>query len=144
MIHALTRIKSYLDYGMFQPIQIATAVALNGPQDCVTEIADVYRQRRDVLIEGLNRIGWEVPAPKATMFVWAQIPEAFRHMGSVEFAKLLVREGKVAVSPGLGFGPFGDDHVRFALIENANRTKQAIKGIKKALSTAGSGFQADE
>ena len=134
MIHALTRIKSYLDYGMFQPIQIATAVALNGPQDCVTEIADVYRQRRDVLIEGLNRIGWEVPAPKATMFVWAQIPEAFRHMGSVEFAKLLVREAKVAVSPGLGFGPFGDDHVRFALIENAHRTKQAVKGIKKALS----------
>ena len=136
MIHALTRIKSYLDYGMFQPIQIATAVALNGPQDCVTEIADVYRQRRDVLIEGLNRIGWEVPAPKATMFVWAQIPEAFRHMGSVEFAKLLVREGKVAVSPGLGFGPFGDDHVRFALIENRHRTNQALRGIKKVLSGA--------
>jgi len=134
MVHALTRVKSYLDYGIFQPIQIAAAVALNGPQECVQEICEVYRERRDCLIEGLNRIGWEVPSPKATMFVWAKIPEPFLHMGSVEFSKMLLREGHVAVSPGLGFGHFGDDHVRFALIENKHRTNQAIRGIKKALS----------
>ena len=139
MIHALTRIKSYLDYGIFQPIQIAATVAMNAPDDCVREICDIYRQRRDWLIEGLNRIGWEVPAPKGTMFVWAQIPEEFRSMGSVEFAKLLLREGQVAVSPGLGFGPHGDDHVRFALIENQHRTNQAVRGIKKVLSKAGGG-----
>ena len=137
MVHALTRIKSYLDYGMFQPIQIAAAVALNGPQDCVAEIREIYRHRRDWLIEGLNRIGWEVPLPKATMFVWARIPEPFRKMGSVEFSKLLLREGHVAVSPGLGFGAYGDEFVRFALIENQHRTKQAIRGIKKALFGGG-------
>ena len=137
MINALTRIKSYLDYGIFQPIQIAATVALNSPDDCVKEICDIYRQRRDVLIDGLDRIGWHVPPPKGTMFVWAQIPEPFRHMGSVEFSKLLLREGHVAVSPGLGFGAYGDDHVRFALIENAHRSKQAIKGIKRALSGGG-------
>jgi alanine-synthesizing transaminase len=134
LVKALTRIKSYLDYGIFQPIQIAAAVALNGPQECVKEMCETYRQRRDWLVEGLNRIGWHVPMPKSTMFVWAQIPEAFRKMGSVEFAKLLLSEGNVAVSPGLGFGAYGDDHVRFALIENQQRTKQAIRGIKKALS----------
>lgn len=134
MVNALTRIKSYLDYGIFQPIQIAATVALNAPEDCVREICDIYRQRRDVLIESLGRIGWEIPAPKGTMFVWAQIPEEFRHMGSVEFSKLLLREGHVAVSPGLGFGAYGDDHVRFALIENPQRVKQAVKGIKRALS----------
>jgi alanine-synthesizing transaminase len=141
MVHALQRIKSYLDYGIFQPIQIAAAVALNAPlngvDDGVAEICDVYRQRRDWLIEGLNRIGWEVPAPKATMFVWARIPEDFRKAGSVEFSKLLLREGHVAVSPGLGFGSLGDEYVRFALIENRQRTKQAVRGIKKALSKAG-------
>ncbi|MDR2504084.1 MAG: aminotransferase class I/II-fold pyridoxal phosphate-dependent enzyme [Deltaproteobacteria bacterium] len=137
MVHALTRIKSYLDYGMFQPIQIAAAVALNGPQDCVAEIREIYRHRRDWLIDGLNRIGWEVPPPKATMFVWARIPEPFRKMGSVEFSKLLLREGHVAVSPGLGFGSYGDEFVRFALIENQHRTKQAIRGIKKALFGGG-------
>ncbi len=142
LVKALTRIKSYLDYGIFQPIQIASTVALNGPQDCVTEICDVYRKRRDVLIDGLNRIGWEVPPPKATMFVWARIPEAFRKMGSVEFSKLLLTEGQVAVSPGLGFGSYGDDHVRFALIENEHRTKQAVRGIRKALS--GSGGQIED
>lgn len=137
LIHALTRIKSYLDYGIFQPIQIASTVALNGPQECVDEICDIYRERRDKLIEGLNRIGWETPAPKATMFVWARIPEPFRKMGSVEFAKLLLNEGHVAVSPGLGFGSYGDEYVRFALIENEHRTRQAINGIRKVLSSAG-------
>ncbi|MDR1686588.1 MAG: aminotransferase class I/II-fold pyridoxal phosphate-dependent enzyme [Desulfovibrio sp.] len=141
MVHALQRIKSYLDYGIFQPIQIAAAVALNAPlngvDDGVAEICDTYRQRRDWLIEGLNRIGWEVPAPKATMFVWARIPEDFRKAGSVEFSKLLLREGHVAVSPGLGFGSLGDEYVRFALIENRQRTNQAVRGIKKALSKAG-------
>ena len=134
MVHALTRIKSYLDYGIFQPIQIAATVALNGPQDCVKEICEVHRDRRDALIEGLSRAGWEVPSPKATMFVWAQIPEEFRKMGSVEFSKLLLKEGHVAVSPGLGFGQFGDDHVRFALVENRHRINQALRGIKKVLS----------
>jgi alanine-synthesizing transaminase len=138
MVNALTRIKSYLDYGIFQPIQIAATVALNAPQDCVREIRETYRQRRDWLIEGLARIGWDVPAPKGTMFVWAQIPEEYRDMGSVEFSKLLLTEGHVAVSPGLGFGAHGDDHVRFALIENQHRTNQAIRGIKKVISKAGS------
>jgi alanine-synthesizing transaminase len=141
MVHALQRIKSYLDYGIFQPVQIAAAVALNAPlngvDDGVAEICDTYRQRRDWLIEGLNRIGWEVPPPKATMFVWARIPEDFRKLGSVEFSKLLLREGHVAVSPGLGFGSLGDGYVRFALIENRQRTNQAVRGIKKALSQAG-------
>jgi alanine-synthesizing transaminase len=137
MVNALTRIKSYLDYGIFQPIQIAATVAMNSPDTCVHEICDIYRQRRDVLIEGLTRVGWHVPPPRGTMFVWAQIPEEFRRMGSVEFSKLLLREGQVVVSPGLGFGAYGDDHVRFALIENAQRVKQAVKGIKRALSGGG-------
>ena len=134
MIYALTRIKSYLDYGLFQPIQIAATVALNAPENCIHEICDIYRERRDCLISGLTKIGWEIPPPKGTMFVWAQIPEEFRHMGSVEFSKLLLREGHVAVSPGLGFGAYGDDHVRFSLIENPLRIKQAVKGIKRVLS----------
>ena len=134
LVHALTRMKSYLDYGIFQPIQIASTVALNGPEDCVNEICDIYCKRRDVLIEGLNRIGWEVPPPKATMFVWARLPEEFRKMGSVEFSKLLLREAQLAVSPGLGFGSYGDEYVRFALIENEHRTKQAIRGIRKAFA----------
>ncbi|MCK9240732.1 aminotransferase class I/II-fold pyridoxal phosphate-dependent enzyme [Desulfocurvus sp.] len=133
MVQALTRIKSYLDYGIFQPIQIASIIALNGQQECVQDIVNVYKERRDVLCEGLNRVGWEITPPQATMFAWARIPEPFRKLGSVEFSKLLLREGHVAVSPGLGFGHYGDDHVRFALIENAHRTKQAIKGIKKVL-----------
>lgn len=142
LVKALTRIKSYLDYGIFQPIQIASTVALNGPQDCVDEIREIYRKRRDVLIEGLNRMGWEAPPPKATMFVWARLPQEFRKMGSVEFSKLLLREGQVAVSPGLGFGSYGDEYVRFALIENEHRTKQAVRGIRKALS--GGAEQPDE
>ena len=134
MVNALTRIKSYLDYGIFQPIQIAATVAINAPEDCVKEIVGIYKERRDWLIDGLERIGWNVPSPKATMFVWAEIPEEFRHMGSVEFSKLLLQEGHVVVSPGLGFGAGGDNHVRFALIENRHRTQQALRGIKKVLS----------
>ncbi len=134
LIYALTRIKSYLDYGVFQPIQIAAIIALNGPQECVHEIVSIYKERRDVLIRGLNRIGWKIEKPKGTMFVWAKIPEPFRGMGSVEFSKYLIREGKVAVSPGRGFGDFGDDHVRFALVENPHRIKQALRGIKTALN----------
>jgi alanine-synthesizing transaminase len=133
MVQALTRIKSYLDYGIFQPIQIAACAALNGPQECVKEIMDVHQDRRDALCEGLTRIGWHVPKPKATMFVWAEIPEQYKKMGSVEFSKLLLREGKVAVSPGLGFGHYGDDHVRFALVENRHRINQAVRGIKNVL-----------
>ncbi len=132
-IFALRRIKSYLDYGIFQPIQIAAIIALNGDQQCVADIRDTYRSRRDTLITGLNRIGWDVASPKGTMFVWAKIPETYRHMGSVEFSKFLIREAQVAVSPGLGFGEYGDEFVRFALIENNMRTNQAIRGIRKAL-----------
>lgn len=131
MVHALTRIKSYLDYGIFQPIQIASIIALNGDQSCVGEIVQEYKIRRDVLINGLNRIGWEIEAPKATMFVWAKIPERYKELKSVEFSKLLLNECKVAVSPGLGFGHFGDNYVRFALVENKHRINQAIRGLKK-------------
>ena len=131
IIGALTRIKSYLDYGIFQPIQIASIIALNGPQDCVQETVRIYQERRDVLVEGLNRIGWQVEKPKATMFVWAKIPEQFRHLGSVEFSLKLIREAKVAVSPGIGFGEYGDDYVRFALVENPHRIRQAIRGLRK-------------
>jgi len=136
MIHALARMKSYLDYGMFQPIQVAAIAALNGPQDCVHENAERYQARRDVLCDGLARIGWDVPKPKATMFVWAQIPEPYRAMGSIEFSKFLLKEGKVAVSPGIGFGEYGDDYVRFALIENEHRMRQAVRGIRKAFAGA--------
>jgi len=134
MVAALRRIKSYLDYGMFQPIQIAAIIALNGPRDCVDEIVGIYRQRRDVLVEGLNRIGWPVEKPKGTMFLWARIPDPFREMGSIEFAKMLIREAKVAVSPGIGFGEYGDDHVRFALVENPHRINQAIRGIRQVMN----------
>ncbi len=136
MIHALSRIKSYLDYGMFQPIQIAAIIALNGPYSVVEEINSVYKRRRDVLINGLERIGWKVPPPKGTMFVWARIPEKFREMGSLEFSKLLVEEGKVAVSPGIGFGQHGEGYVRFALVENEHRIRQAVRGIKKVLNNS--------
>ena len=133
VVGALIKIKSYLDYGMFQPIQIASIVALRGPQDCVEEFRKIYESRRNVLINGLHNAGWSVESPKATMFVWAKIPEQFRKMGSLEFAKLLIREGGVAVSPGIGFGEGGDEYVRFALVENEHRIKQAAKGIKKVL-----------
>ncbi|HEU0195926.1 MAG TPA: alanine transaminase [Nevskiaceae bacterium] len=133
LVQALTRIKSYLDYGMFTPIQVAAIAALEGPQDCVAEICEMYRKRRDVLCEGLNNVGWPVEKPQATMFVWAKIPEAFRSLGSIEFSRQLLSAAKVAVSPGIGFGEYGDDHVRFALIENEQRTRQAIRSIKKML-----------
>jgi alanine-synthesizing transaminase len=133
MVGALQKIKSYLDYGIFQPIQIAGIIALNGPQECVRETIAMYRSRRDTLVDGLNRIGWKVEKPLATMFVWARIPEAYREAGSLEFSKLLLRDAKVAVSPGIGFGEGGDDHVRFGLVENEHRTRQAIRGIKKTL-----------
>jgi alanine-synthesizing transaminase len=132
-IYALKRIKSYLDYGIFQPIQIASIIALKGPQKCVQQICDMYKDRRDALIKGLNRAGWQVPAPKGTMFVWAKIPDKYIHMGSVEFAKMLIHKAKVAVSPGVGFGEYGDEYVRFALIENNMRINQAVRGIKKIL-----------
>lgn len=138
IIAALARMKSYLDYGIFQPVQIAATVALNGPQDCLDDIRSHYRSRRDVLCEGLTRAGWNVPAPKATMFVWAEIPDEFKQAGSLEFSKLLLEEAKVAVSPGIGFGEYGDDFVRFALIENEHRTRQAVRGIRKALNLGGS------
>ncbi|MDR3739901.1 MAG: alanine transaminase [Terracidiphilus sp.] len=131
LVNALARLKSYFDYGTFTPIQVASIAALEGPQECVQQICDTYRRRRDVLIEGLNKAGWHVPAPKATMFVWAQIPEQYRHLGSLEFSKLLLTEAKVAVSPGIGFGDYGDSHVRFSLIENEERTRQALRGIKQ-------------
>jgi alanine-synthesizing transaminase len=130
--------KSYLDYGIFQPVQIAATVALNGPQDCLDEICDHYRSRRNVLCDGLTRAGWNVPRPQATMFVWAEMPEEFKEMGSLEFSKFLLEEAKVAVSPGIGFGEYGDDFVRFALIENEHRTRQAIRGMRKALNLGGS------
>jgi alanine-synthesizing transaminase len=133
LIHALTRIKSYLDYGMFQPIQIASIAALRGPQECVHEIVEVYRSRRDALCDGLTRAGWPIEKPKATMFVWAEIPERFKAMGSLEFSKLLLESSKVAVSPGIGFGEYGNDFVRFALVENEQRIHQAVRGIKRFL-----------
>ncbi len=132
-VFALRRIKSYLDYGIFQPIQIASIIALNGPQDCVAEICETYKSRRDALINGLHRVGWEIRPPKGTMFVWAKIPDKFLKMGSVEFSKFLIREAQVAVSPGLGFGEYGDEYVRFALIENNMRINQAVRGIKKVM-----------
>ena len=130
LVAALTRIKSYLDYGMFTPIQVAAIAALEGPQECVDEIVATYKSRRDVLCEGLNSIGWQVEKPKATMFVWAPIPEPYREMGSLEFTKKMLRDAKVAVSPGIGFGEYGDGFVRFGLIENEHRTRQAVRGIR--------------
>jgi alanine-synthesizing transaminase len=137
VVGALAKIKSYLDYGIFQPVQIASTVALNGPQDCVREVVQRYQSRRNVLVNGLNRIGWPVSMPRATMFVWARIPGAYRHMGSLEFSKLLLADAKVAVSPGIGFGEGGDEFVRFALVENEHRTRQAVRGIRKALKLDG-------
>jgi len=130
LMAALTRMKSYLDYGMFTPIQVAAIAALEGPQDCVQDIVNMYRSRRDVLCDGLNSAGWAVEKPKATMFVWAPIPEQYRAMGSLEFTKKMLQEAKVAVSPGIGFGEYGDGFVRFGLIENEHRTRQAVRGIR--------------
>ena len=133
IVSALKRIKSYLDYGIFQPIQIAAITALNGPQEPVERIRETYRSRRDKLIESFARAGWEIPKPKATMFVWAQIPEEFAEMGSLEFSKLLIEKSKVAVSPGVGFGNYGEGFVRLALVENENRKTQAARGVRKLL-----------
>jgi alanine-synthesizing transaminase len=137
LVGALARIKSYLDYGMFTPIQVAAIAALEGPQECVSEIRETYRVRRDVLCDGLNAAGWPVSKPHATMFVWAPIPQRYRAMGSIEFCKHLLQHAKVAVSPGIGFGQYGDDHVRFALIENEHRTRQALRGIRRMLRADG-------
>ncbi|MGA3136754.1 MAG: alanine transaminase [Terracidiphilus sp.] len=131
LVNALARLKSYYDYGTFTPIQVAAIQALEGPQECVQAICENYRKRRDVLVEGLNKLGWPVALPRATMFVWAQIPLQYRKLGSLEFSKLLLSEAKVAVSPGIGFGDYGDGHVRFSLIENEERTRQALRGIRQ-------------
>ncbi|MGD0263959.1 MAG: alanine transaminase [Candidatus Methylomirabilota bacterium] len=133
IIAALTRIKSYLDYGMFQPIQIASIIALNGPQECVGDVVRTYASRRDALCEGLTRVGWKIDKPRGTMFVWAKIPDPFRMQGSLEFSKFLLEQARVAVSPGIGFGQYGDEYVRFALVENEHRTRQAVQGIKRIL-----------
>ncbi|MEO1000603.1 MAG: aminotransferase class I/II-fold pyridoxal phosphate-dependent enzyme, partial [Pseudomonadota bacterium] len=136
LIEALARIKSYLDYGAFTPIQVAAAAALNGPEDCIGEIRDVYRARRDVLVDAMTRAGWEMPAPPATMFAWAPLPEPFRALGSMEFSKLLLREAGVAVSPGVGFGEYGEGFVRLGLVENEQRIRQAARGVKRLLGRA--------
>jgi len=136
LIGALARIKSYLDYGAFTPVQVAAAAALNGPQDCVVEIRETYRQRRDALISGLAAAGWQVPSPPASMFAWAPIPPRFAQLGSLEFSKLLMKEANVAVSPGIGFGEYGDGHVRLALVENVQRIRQACRNIKAFFNAA--------
>jgi len=137
MVNALARMKSYHDYGSFTPIQVAAIVALEGPQDCVEEVRARYQKRRDVMVKALHEAGWQVDVPRASMYIWAQIPEAYRAMGSLEFAKKLLTDAKVAAAPGIGFGEYGDDHVRFALIENEARTRQAVRGIKDMFRTDG-------
>ncbi|HYJ59039.1 MAG TPA: LL-diaminopimelate aminotransferase [Methyloceanibacter sp.] len=134
LIHALSRVKSYLDYGAYTPIQVAAAAALNGPQDCIDEIRTIYRRRRDCLVDALTRAGWPIPSPSATMFAWAPIPEMFAHLGSLEFSKLLLEKAGVAVSPGVGFGEYGEGHVRIALVENEQRIRQAARNIRRFLS----------
>ncbi|MCW9045057.1 MAG: aminotransferase class I/II-fold pyridoxal phosphate-dependent enzyme, partial [Alphaproteobacteria bacterium] len=134
LVAALTRIKSYLDYGAFTPIQVAATTALNGPQDCIQEFRDLYRERRDILVNGLSAAGWDIPSPPATMFAWAPLPKGFESMGSMEFSKLLLAEAQVAVSPGVGFGEHGDGHVRFGMVENNHRTRQALRNIKAFMS----------
>jgi alanine-synthesizing transaminase len=136
MIAALGRVKSYLDYGAFTPIQVAAAAALNGPQDCIEEARNTYKRRRDALVESFTRAGWAIPEPRASMFAWAPIPEKFRHLGSLEFAKLLIEKADVAVAPGIGFGEHGDDYVRIALVENEQRIRQAARNIRRFLETA--------
>src|ERR671912_1813018 len=137
VVGALAKIKSYLDYGVFQPIQIAATVTMNEAQDFPKQVREIYQSRRDALCDGLDRIGWSIERPKATMFAWAPIPDAYRDMGSVEFASMLVKEAEVAVSPGVGFGPGGDGHVRFALIENEQRIAQAVRNLRRALTKLG-------
>ncbi len=144
LIGALARIKSYLDYGAFTPIQVAAAVALNGPQDCVDEVRAVYRRRRDVLVESFAHAGWDIPPPPATMFAWAPIPPAFAHVGSLEFSKMLLAEAEVAVSPGIGFGEYGDDHVRIALVENRHRIRQAARNVRAFFQASGRALEEHE
>lgn len=141
LIYALTRIKSYLDYGAFTPIQVAAAYALNGPQDCVLEVRNLYKQRRDVLIDGFKDAGWEIPSPKASMFAWAPIPEPYKDMGSLAFSKLLMKHANVAVAPGVGFGEHGDGHVRIALVENRQRLRQAIRNVKQFMHSDADKFK---
>jgi alanine-synthesizing transaminase len=135
LIAALTRVKSYLDYGAFTPIQVAATAALNGDGSDIAEVREVYHKRRDVMVDAFGRAGWNIPAPAATMFAWAPIPEQFRHLGSLEFSKLLIEKADVAVAPGIGFGEYGDDHVRIALVENEHRIRQAARNIKRFLSS---------
>jgi alanine-synthesizing transaminase len=134
VVQALARLKSYLDYGTFQPIQIASIIAMNEVPDYPAEVREIYRGRRDILCDGLTRVGWEVPRPRGTMFVWARIPEPYRSLDSLEFAVKLTREAKVAVAPGSGFGPGGEGFVRFALVENEQRIAQAVRGVRRALA----------
>jgi alanine-synthesizing transaminase len=134
LVGALARVKSYLDYGAFTPIQVAATAALNGPQDCVDDVRRLYRDRRDVLIDGLAAAGWSVPRPDASMFAWAPIPERYAHLGSLEFSKMLLQRAKVAVAPGVGFGEYGDGHVRLALVENRQRIRQVVRNIKAVLA----------
>jgi alanine-synthesizing transaminase len=143
LIAALTRVKSYLDYGAFTPIQVASTAALNGPQDCIDDMRKLYRERRDVLVKGLKQAGWDVPVPDAGMFVWAPIPERFRDMGSVEFSKLLLARAKVAVAPGIGFGEYGEGFVRIAMVENTHRIRQALRGIRGFLQSDNGGPATD-
>ena len=137
LVGALAHVKSYVDYGAFTPIQVAATAALNGPQECVDELRRVYRERRDVLVKGLEAAGWEIPSPSASMFAWAPLPAAFRHLGSNEFAKLLLKEAKVAVSPGIGFGEYGEGYVRIAMVENVHRIRQAVRNIKAFFAASG-------
>jgi len=137
VVAALTKLKSYLDYGTFQPIQIAATVTMNEAQDYPTEVNEIYLARRNALCDGLARSGWGIPKPRGTMFVWAPLPEPYEEMGSLEFCKMLVQDAKVAVSPGVGFGPGGEGFVRFALVENEQRIGQAVRGIRKALTKLG-------
>ena len=143
LINALTRMKSYLDYGAFTPIQVAATAALTGPQDCVQEMRDLYRERRDVLIRGLHAAGWHVPSPEGSMFAWAPIPQRFAHLGSVEFSKLLLARARVAVAPGIGFGEHGDGHVRIALVENTQRLRQGLRSIRAFLQADNGGPSAE-
>ena len=142
LITALARIKSYLDYGAFTPIQVAATAALNGPQDCVLQVREMYKQRRDVMIEGLAAAGWDVPSPNASMFAWAPIPPRFAHLGSLEFSKLLLQQAQVAVAPGIGFGEYGDGHVRLAMVENVHRIRQATRNIKEFFRSNAGGVAA--
>jgi alanine-synthesizing transaminase len=137
LVHALARIKSYHDYGTFAPIQVASIIALDGPQDCVAEIRATYQRRRDVMVKGLHDCGWMVENPKASMYVWAKIPEYYAGLGSIGFTKRLLEEAKIAVAPGIGFGDYGDDHVRIALIENEHRLRQAVRGVREMFKKDG-------